>query len=173
MKISRDLKKLTTTQTEMAKILGITQQRVSQLIKDGVVVRDKTNAVLVIETLKNYYKVHSDSEASEKDIQLDHERAIHERVKREISEIKLAETRNEVHKTEDIEVMFGSIFTIFKRRMLTIPHKFAKLLIDKSPDEINSMLEKEVKAALVELSSADLSQIGYYGGEGDDTEEDS
>ena len=55
MKISKDLKDLTTTQVEFARALGITQPRVHQLIQEGVVVRNKAGAVMVIESLKNYF----------------------------------------------------------------------------------------------------------------------
>ena len=42
MKISKDLNALTTTQTEMAKVIGITQQRVNQLISEGIIEKDKS-----------------------------------------------------------------------------------------------------------------------------------
>lgn len=56
MKISKDLKKLTTTQTELARALGLTQPRIHQLIQEGIVERDDHGAVLVIASLQNYYR---------------------------------------------------------------------------------------------------------------------
>ncbi len=65
MKVSKNLKLLTTTQSEMANIMGVSQQRVSQLISENVILRDKNNSVLVIESLKNYYKLKANAENSD------------------------------------------------------------------------------------------------------------
>ena len=43
MKISKDLKLLTTTQTELARTMGVSQPYISQLVKTGIVVCDKND----------------------------------------------------------------------------------------------------------------------------------
>ena len=74
MKVPKNLKLLTTTQSEMANIMGVSQQRVSQLISENVILRDKNNSVLVIESLKNYYKLKTNSDNPD-DIDFQKERA--------------------------------------------------------------------------------------------------
>ena len=102
MKISKGLLMLTTTQTGLAQALGISQQRVSQLLRDKVLTKDDAGNVLVVESLKNYYKSRSDN-SGEEDVELSKERALHERVKRELAEIELAKRKNEVHEAADVE----------------------------------------------------------------------
>ena len=51
MKVTCDPRKITVSQTNLAKALGITNARVSQLIKEGVVFRDeedKGGAVMLV-----------------------------------------------------------------------------------------------------------------------------
>ena len=159
MKISKNLKDLTTTQTELARILGITQQRVSQLVKDGTIIRDENNQVAVIESLKNFYKFSSENEEG-KELSFDREKALHEKVKRELAEIKLAELKNDMHTTEHIKIMVGGMVVVFKRRMLAIPYKLAPRLEGKKADDINEMLTKEINEGLTELASFDAAKLG-------------
>lgn len=158
VKISKDLKTVTTTQTELARALGITQQRVSQLVKDGVVIRDKNGAVILIESLNNFYKLQKESTDKEK-VSLEAERALHERAKRELTELKLKEVKNELHSTNDIMLLVGGLVANFKRKMLGIPYKFSNRLEGKKADDINEMLTKEIHDSLIELSELDPSKL--------------
>jgi plasmid maintenance system antidote protein VapI len=160
MKISKNIKELTTTQTEMAKVLGITQQRVSQLVKDGTIIRNDSAAVIVIESLKNFYKLNLGENGEEKDLSFDHEKALHEKAKREFAELRLAEKKNEMHNTSDIELMVGGLIIVFKRRILGMPNKMASLLVGKSADDINELLTNEIHSALTELAKFDASKLG-------------
>jgi len=160
MKISKNLKDTTTTQTEMARVLGITQQRVSQLVKEETIVRTENGAVVVIESLKNFYKSHSGESDENGELSLDHEKALHEKAKRELTEMKLAELKNEMHNTSDIELAVGGMVTVFKRQMLAIPYKMSPRIEGKNADEINEMLTEEINGALTALSSFDASKLG-------------
>lgn len=171
MKISKNLKTVTTTQTEMAKVLGVTQQRVSQLVKTGVITRDDSGAVLLIDSLKNYYKPNKDNDTLPEDLSVEKERALHEKAKREIAELKLAEMKKEIHSTTDIELMVGGMITVFKKSLLALPYKVSQKLVGKSADDINEVLTQEITSSLTELSSFDVAKLGdeiEY-----DTEEDS
>ena len=158
MKISKDLKNITTTQKEMAKVLGISQQRISQLVKGNVMVRDETGAIIVIESFKNYYKC-QEKDKDGKEISLDHEKAVHERVKRELSEIKLEETKNNLHSTDDIMLIVGGLVANFRRKLLGLPNKMANRIEGKSADDINELLTKEIHDSLIELSELDPSKL--------------
>lgn len=158
MKISKDLKKLTTTQGEMAKILGITQPRVHQLIEEGVVVRDDSSGVLVIESMQNFYKLKA--KITDDPADYEKEKALHEKAKRELAEIELAEKRGDMHNTQDIEIMVGGLLTVFKKNVLSIPSKMALILAGKSAEEINELLTKEMSQCLTELSQFDASKLG-------------
>ncbi len=160
MKISKNLKQVTTTQTEIAKALGMTQQRVSQLVKNGVVIRDDTGAVLLIDSLINYYKSNHGNNQLIDNLSFETERSLHEKAKREIAELHLAEMKNEMHFTADIELMVGGMVTVFKKKMLALPYKVAQKLVAKSADDINEILTNEITSSLTELSTFDAAKLG-------------
>ena len=142
----------------MAKVLGITQQRVSQLVKDGVIMRDDSGAVLVVQSIQAFYKLRMEMESSEC-ANYEKEKALHEKAKRELAEIELAEKRGDMHCTSDIEIMVGGLFTVFKKNILSIPSKMALILSGKQPEEVNEMLTQEMSHCLTELSRFDVNKL--------------
>lgn len=166
MKISKNLKQLTTTQSEFGRMIGVTQPRVAQLYKSGIVEKDELGDVFVISSLQNYYAYKFNGDDTE-ELSFNTEKALHEKAKREIDEIKLAELRGDVHRTDDIAIMVGGLFTVFKKNVLAIPHKMAPLLECKNADDINEALTKEMEASLTELSQFDVTKIGTSGDDDD------
>lgn len=152
MKVSKDLKKLTTTQTEMARALGISQQRVSQLLKDDVMVRDKSGAVLVIESLKNFYNVRTSEGGDGEELDLNVEKAKHERTKREIAELKLAMMENKVYSAKVVELVLTEMLSNLRTQLLGLPSKLAPLLEKKKKEKIYEVMTKEIEEKLAELS---------------------
>lgn len=159
MKISKDLKSITTTQTEMARALSITQPRIHQLIEEGTIIWDAAGGVKVIESLRNYYSSGNGTK-DENELDLEKEKAAHERIKRELSEIKLTETRGETHRTEDINLLLGNAIVIFRNQLLRLPSKMARQLEGKGVEEMNQIMTKEINAILKDLSETDISKIG-------------
>ena len=151
----------------VAAIIGMTRQRVVQLTQEGVFSKDSAGKYSLVDSVRRWIAYKSTG-ASERD--LDEERALHEKAKRETAELRLARLRNEIHDAKDVEIMVGSMVTVFKRRMLAIPHKMALMLAGKSPEDVNEILTAEISAALIELSQFDASKLGEYDG---DSEEDS
>ena len=93
MKVTCELKELVTNQGNLAKAFGVSRPRVNQLIKEGVVItapNADNGQVLVFESTKNYFmgKVVTGSDGETIDYM--EEKAKHEKVKRELAELKLA-----------------------------------------------------------------------------------
>lgn len=148
MKVSKNLKLLTTTQSEMANIMGVSQQRVSQLISENVILRDKNNSVLVIESLKNYYKLKANSENSD-DIDFQKERALHEKTKREIAELKLAKMQRSAYDARTVELVLTEMLSNLRTQFLGLPSKLAPILEDlKKRKYMGSFLKKLKKNCL-------------------------
>ena len=53
MKITDDLKTATASQSNLAKALGLSRQRVSQLLPEGVLATDEKTQILVIKSVIN------------------------------------------------------------------------------------------------------------------------
>lgn len=153
MKISKDLMSLTTTQTELGKVLGVTQQRVHQLIQEGTVQRSPTGAVLVVPSLKNYYKLKAHMDTPEDAPDLNEERARHEKAKREIAELKLAELQGSVYPAKTVELVMTEMASNLRTQLLGLPAKLAPILEGQKKEEIYTTLTKEIEEKLSELSS--------------------
>lgn len=85
MKVTCDPRKITVSQTNLGKALGLTTGRVAQLIKEGIVFRDdndKSGGVFLVRSVQAYTSFKGKSES---DDELDYmaEKAKHEKVKRE------------------------------------------------------------------------------------------
>lgn len=171
MKISKGLLQLTTTQNGMAQALGISQPRVHQLIQEGVVVKDSQGNVLVVDSLRNYYNRQA-AEQEPENLELGKERALHERVKRELAEIELAKRRNEVHEARDVELVMTDMLVNLRSQLLAVPAKMAPLLVGKTKDEINQQLTDEIQTRLTELSDYQPTMFSGEEAEPDETEDD-
>lgn len=58
-KISKSINAVTTTQTQMARALKISQQRVSQMVQQGVIPVDDNGDILLVEGIKAYCRMKS------------------------------------------------------------------------------------------------------------------
>ena len=154
MKIVENLKKLSTTQTNLGRALGITQPRVNQLIEEEIIVRDERDAnggVLIFESLKNYFQIKKTA-AAEEDLDLFLEKAKHEKVKREQNEIKLQQMQGEVLLAEEVEEELSELVVKLRSNLLGLPAKMSGILEGKSRGEINAILTAEIEEKLEELS---------------------
>lgn len=151
MKISKDLKKLTTTQTELARALGLTQPRIHQLIQEGIVERDDHGAVLVIASLQNYYRTQTGGTDSD---ELDYmeEKAKHEKIKREIAELKLAMMEGNAYSAKTVELVMTEMLSNLRTQLLGLPTKLAPQLEWKKKERIYTILTHEIEEKLSELS---------------------
>lgn len=146
----------------IAAIIGKSRQRVVQLTQEGVFSKDDAGKYLLVDNVRRWMAYNSTEKTGP---DYDDERTLHEKVKRETSEIALAKIRGEVHASKDIMMMVGGMVTVFKRRMLSIPHKMAVTLAEKTADDINELLSCEITAALTELSQFDASRLAEYNGD--------
>lgn len=156
MKLSKGLVSLTTTQTEMGRALGLTSGRVHQLVDEGVAIRDpqdKSGAVFVVQTIKNFYSNKYGGSTAEGAPDLNEERARHEKAKREIAELKLAELQGSVYPAKTVELVMTEMASNLRTQLLGLPAKLAPILEGQKKEEIYTTLTKEIEEKLSELSS--------------------
>ena len=153
MKVREDIRKLTTTQSNLGKALGLTQPRINQLIEEGVVIRDERDAVggvLIFESVKNFYTAKA-ADSGDDEADFWKEKALHERAKRELAEIKLAKTRGELYEAGTVEFVLCELVTNFRSKLLGLPSKYARRLEGKSRAEIYDVLTVAIEEELTEL----------------------
>ena len=152
MKVSGNIKEITVTQTALARALGLTPARVNQLIDMDVVIRDEkdtSGGVYLFESCKNYWL---SKKAAKEDADLFKEKALHERVKRQISELKLAREEGRVYDATVVEAVMIEQLAGLRTHLLSLGTKMAALLEGKGKDEIAALIDVEVEERLKELS---------------------
>ncbi len=154
--IEGEISDLVTTQTALGRALGLSQQRIGQLIDEGIVIRDETarnGQVMFFESVRNFFLSRKKTFDDETEpINFWKEKGLHEKAKRELSEIKLRKMRGEVYDASKVEGVLSEILTNFRNRLLGLPAKYAAQLDGKSHDEILSILTTAIEENLNELT---------------------
>lgn len=168
--------RLTVSASVLADLLGVTERRVRQLAEEGIFMRESKGRYNLPESIKTYInmlKMESDivNSGQTNGLDLDVEKAIHERVKRNQAEIKLALMKGDVHKSEDVKRVMIDMLTSFRTRLLNIPAKVAPIVaVKKDAGVIRELLTLEVVEVLEELKGYNPAE--FYGREYIEYDED-
>lgn len=137
------------TGERLAEILGFTGvRRVQQLTKDRVLIKDTNGKYNIPDNVEKYFKFKLAGTAN-----LELEKALHEKAKRELAEISLAKSRGEIHLASDVEMLLTGMLVNFRARMMALPQKLAPQIVGmETIAEIAGELDKAVTEALQELS---------------------
>ncbi len=149
----------------IANTLGISEKRVKQLTDEKVLKEISPGHYGLIDSVQAYIK-YLQNQIADKDYTSDYntEKAKLTKAKREKEEVELAVMKNELHKTSDIEFVFGKMLVAFKSKMLVVPQKaLPKIYNNSDKNEILTVLKSEIVEALDEL--ADLDSLFSVGGE--------
>lgn len=172
-----DIDSLTVSAAVLGNIFGVTDRRIRQMAEEGIIVRAAKGRYNLVDSLKNYIlslKLAVDSNDSDNpdgELNFEEEKALHERVKRHISEMKLQTMKGELHKADDVRHVMTDMLSSFKTRMMNIPAKVAPVLEDRDAGYIKERLTSEVTEALNELKDynpVDFYSDEYVEGEGDE-----
>ena len=162
MKVVGDVKDATVTQSQLARALDVSKQRVNQLIDEGVVIRDEqaTNGqVMLFESLQNYF-LSRNVNVGDENVNFWKERGLHEKAKRELAELKLAKSRGELYESSTVEQTLSEILTNFRSKLLGLPSKCAPQLDGKNRGDIYQTLTNAVEELLTELA-AELESVNF------------
>ena len=143
-------------------LFGVKDRTIRDLADKGIIKRDSHGKYLFWNSAKSYItalkvvnagKGNTKAADDEDSLDLEEEKAQHEHLKRQITEIKLQLIKGQVHKAEDVEAVITDMFVRFKSKMTALPSKLAKRLEGKSRTEIQRILKNEIDNALAELAS--------------------
>ena len=156
LKVTADPKKITVSQTNFARAIGVTVGRVNQLIQEGVVLRDDKDArggVYLVQSIRNYDALkNGGGGADSDDPDYISEKAKHERVKRELSELRLAQNEASVYDARTVEMVMIEMLSNLRAQLLGLPAKLAPVMEGRSKDDIYQTLTAEIEEKLSELS---------------------
>jgi phage terminase Nu1 subunit (DNA packaging protein) len=173
--VKKDISDVIVSTDVMAELLGFTRQRVNQLAKEGVLEKQAPGRFLLRKNIKKYIDYLRINQADEEEegatAQYWEEKALHEKAKREMAELKLARQRNQLHDAADVEFALTNMLATFRNRILGIPGKLAPQLLGvDSLAELQELIDKELREALTELSEYDPAM--FAGGEVIEEEDD-
>ncbi len=173
-------------QKELAEILGLSDRRVRQLIKDfglfsaseGGGKRQKRYALEKCVQEYIAYKVSEETgrgtSKSKEEVQ-----AQHEEIKKRISILKLRRLKRELHAAADVEDFLTEMLVQFRARLMAVPEKIGPLAaIEEDESRIIELLEREMFETLEALSEYDPMKIEkedailYLDDDDDDDEEE-
>lgn len=152
MKLTGNYKEWSVTQTLLGKILEVSQQRVNQLIDEGIVLRDETSknaGVLLIDSARNFWL---SKNAAGGAVDFWKEKGLHEKAKRRLTELKVQEREGQLYEADVVEAVMSEHLTTFRTKLLGLPAKFATQLEGKTRGEIYDLLTAEIEDILDELA---------------------
>lgn len=167
---------ITVSAAVLGDLFGVKDRRIRQMADEGIVVRAAKGRYKLVDSLKNYLlslKLAAEGvgvDMVDGEINFDEEKALHERVKRHISELKLQTMKGELHKAEDVETVMMDMLAAFKTRTMNIPSKVAPILENRDAAYIKDRLTSEVTEALNELK--DYDPKAFYSDEYVESEEE-
>jgi phage terminase Nu1 subunit (DNA packaging protein) len=142
-------------------LFNLSDRMIRMLAEDGIITKEKRGRYNLVESVKKYI-IHIRANNEFKEIKTDEvlnkdrEQALHERVKREIAELRLAAMKGNMHRAEDVERVMNDMLASFRSKILALPSKLAPILIARDDiSQIQLLIKKEVFEVLEELSVYD------------------
>ncbi len=151
----------------LAAVLGVGVRQITNLHQHGICVKNASGRYLLIPSVQNYIKrlrveaaasknsnrsgdASTGDESNAEDI--DFEKAKHEQVKRQITELKLQLMRGQMYEEDKVRMVMSDMLTNFRQKLQTIPSKLSTKLEGKEAGAINLILTDEINEVLMELS---------------------
>lgn len=167
------------TEKELAeKYLGLSDRRIRQLFKQGVLIKTDRGKYDLQASVLGYVNHLRQAESSNKEsleklkISREAENLMHEKLKKRKTELQVLQIEKKLHAQEDVEYFWNAIVLSAKSRLTSIPVKVAPLLVGaEDRKEIQAILKREIDSALNELADYDIDQFDNKSEEENDEED--
>lgn len=143
--------------SELAEILGITDRRIRQLEKAGIISKISRGKYDLAAAVQQYISwIKSQYAETDEELDLKKEKTLLTRANRQKVELELQIMRGELHRSEDVRRVMNDMLGAFRARCLAIPSKVAPKIQGKTDLAIiQDIIKKEVYEALSELADYD------------------
>lgn len=147
----------------LAKLFNLTDRRVQQLAKEGIIPKAEKGKYDLVATTRAYIK-YLQERATGRDIEPQDtyvERARLLKAQADKTELEVKSMNAEVIAADQVELLWAGLVSAFRSRMLALPVRCAHLVMTfKTYQEIEGCLRGHVNEALSELSRYDPEQSG-------------
>lgn len=167
---------LTVREMELAEYLGLSDRRVRDLVKLGVLDKNKDKTYNLKQNILAYINYVRGGEGKDETLEkLNIARAAetlsHEQLKKRKTELQVLSLEKKMHAQEDVEYYWNTMVLAAKSRLTAIPVKCAPVLVGiEDRKEVQSILKREISDALNEISEYDINQFDKDPEESDDDE---
>jgi len=151
-KVAGDVRLMTVSQRQMAAAIDLSTTRINQLLNEKILVRDESTTqgrLMLFESLQNYFL---SKKSTNDDANFWKERALHEKAKRELAEIKLAKERGELYESAMVEGTLAEILIEFRNKLLGMGHKLSPQLEGLTAAQMCDRIDREINDILMELA---------------------
>ena len=134
----------------LAKLLGVSVRRVNQMVtNEGKITKEPEGDFILQKAISQYYM--AKYKLSQDNVDYNHEKALHERAKRKLTEMEVRKRSNELHEAADVEAVLTDMLVNLRTKLLGIPAKMATQLAERSKEEVESLFTKEIEFVLLEV----------------------
>lgn len=170
-----DINSVTVSAGVLANLLSVTDRRIRDLAQEEILVRVKHGRYDLAQSIKNYIlhlKTNNDiKEVKDENLDWDKERALHEIIKREKTELQVKVMKGELHYSKDVEKVMTDMLITFRNKIMNIGSKIAPMVISRTDlNVIEDIVNDECVSALEELSEYD--PVLFYNDECIDIEDE-
>ena len=149
----------------IAKLFGVTDRRVQQLAKEGIIPAASTRPYKfdLLTTVQAYIKYLSDKingkeQKSTDTVQAEADKLRAEadlkRSKADIAEMQLKELEGQMHRSEDVEAMTGDLVYTIRSMIMALPGRLAMDIVQvKTASEASALIRSECNKVLEELAN--------------------
>ena len=141
----------------IAKLLKLTERRVQQLAKDGIIPkaeRGKYDLVSSVHGYVDFLKAKAGGEFTAEEVIKNKNKLI--KAKAELAEIEKMKATSELIPQEEVKRTWLELVQKVKQKLLSIPNKVAPVVVTvKSINEIKLILQEKIYEALYEITSDD------------------
>lgn len=156
----------------VARFLDVSERRVRQLRDEKIIDEVRPGLYDLLDANRRYINyLRKRNPESEEVVDYNTERALLVRVKRKNEELDLKIRENQLHSSEDVELVLSNMLINFRSRLMAIPARLSPILSKKTDKaEIFKIIKAQVDEALNELS--DFNALFGEGAESGNEESD-
>ena len=147
---------------ELGNILGLTEIRIYQLVKEGVVIKDTRGKYKLYASILSYATFLRENgpraEAATGAIKEHQTRLV--KAKADKEEVVAALAKAQVYDAKDVELLWNDMVTKTKTKIFALPTKLSPILQEETDlSSIKELLDKAIRDALTEMSEYEQSEL--------------
>lgn len=143
----------------IAKLLDLSERRVQQLSREGVIPKATRGQYDLIGSVRGYVRYLRDQAAKAQAGAPDYasERARFIRARADLAEMEAEEKRGSVIAAEDVQTAWIAVLALLRTRLLALPDRLAPVVhAEASPAGVRDVIRGAIREALEELAESDV-----------------